>query len=108
MGDPKTQASQRRIMLSADTVQVLKNHLALQEQEEKHWKALKSQEEGLVFPSARGGFQLPSNLIKVFHKIIQLAGVPSTTCGTLQLLCWYNRRFPSKWGLKGWGTRMPA
>ncbi|WP_146891593.1 tyrosine-type recombinase/integrase, partial [Deinococcus cellulosilyticus] len=65
LGDPKTQASHRRITLSADTVQVLKSHLVLQKQEEKHWKDLLLEEESLLFPSTRGGFQLPSNLIKV-------------------------------------------
>ncbi|GGJ59571.1 tyrosine-type recombinase/integrase [Deinococcus roseus] len=76
LGDPKTHASYRRISLSADTVQVLKSHLVMQEQEEKHWKDLLLEEESLLFPSIRGGFQLPSNLIKVFHKLIGLAGVP--------------------------------
>lgn len=76
LSDPKTPASRRRVLLSPDTVTVLREHCTRQEAEKGRWKECSPPEEGLVFPSTVGRFQLPCTLVRIFHKLVVLAGVP--------------------------------
>lgn len=62
---PKTRTSFRRITLSPDTVSVLREYRKNQAADQK-----------LVFPSTHGTYMLPSNVVKIFGKLIQQAGVP--------------------------------
>lgn len=76
LNEPKTPASRRCILLSPDTVQVLKEHRVRQDTEQARWKDRSPLEVDLVFPSTVGRFQLPSILVKIFHHLIQQAGLP--------------------------------
>lgn len=76
LNEPKTPASRRRLLLAPETVAVLRQHRERQQAGKGRWKARSEQEEDLVFPSSVGRFQLPCTLVRLFHKLIILAGVP--------------------------------
>lgn len=77
LSEPKTAASRRRVLLSPDTLAVLREHRERQQGERRRWKPRGSQEEGLVFPSTVGRFQLPCTLVRLFHQLVGLAEVPN-------------------------------
>lgn len=76
LSEPKTPASRRRLLLAPETVAVLRQHRERQQAGKGRWKARSEQEEDLVFPSSVGRFQLPWTLVRLFHKLVTLAGVP--------------------------------
>lgn len=75
LSEPKTPSSCRCVLLSPDTVMVLRAHHVQQAHEQRQWKLCTPAETGLVFPSTVGRFQLPCTLVKIFHKLTKLAGV---------------------------------
>lgn len=77
-GPERTQdiCSRRRLLLAPETVTVLRKHREDQHVGQGRWKTRSEQEEDLVFPSSVGRFQLPCTLVRLFHKLIILAGVP--------------------------------
>ncbi|GGJ59171.1 tyrosine-type recombinase/integrase [Deinococcus roseus] len=76
LSDPKTLSSKRRIVLAEDTLQVLQDHRRMQKEAPSKKEPQQAGEEGLVFPSKRGTFQVPNNLLKIFKKLMVAAGVP--------------------------------
>ncbi|UBV44809.1 site-specific integrase (plasmid) [Deinococcus taeanensis] len=87
LNEPKTSASRRRILLSADTIDVLRAHQTRQGQELSRWKARSPIEMDLVFPSTVGRFQLPSILVKIFHRLVREAGLPDIRIHDLRHTC---------------------
>jgi integrase len=67
INEPKTATSKRKIFLSADCMEVLNTHRALQREQ--------LGEIEIVFPSLNGNYIHPRNLLRAFHKVIADAGV---------------------------------
>lgn len=73
--ETKTAKGRRQILLPQFVVQVLKQHRT--RQLELRLKAGQvCQERNLVFRNEKGGFLDPSNLLKMFHKLLAKAGLP--------------------------------
>jgi Phage integrase family len=74
-GEPKTEQSRRKIMLSSFVLQRLKEHHV--RQKEARLKAGTSWQDGnLVFCNRRGGFLHPDVLLRQFHKLLDEASLP--------------------------------
>ena len=73
VGKPKTESSIRSIKLGEDTITVLKEHKRYLEQEaiNDYWH-----DEGFVFPSSVGTAIDPSNLLKQFRELLEIAELP--------------------------------
>lgn len=71
---PKTEASQRSILLAPDSIEVLREHEALQ-QARRTAMGEQWQEQGLVFPSNVGTPYQPRNLQRSFDRLVRKAEV---------------------------------
>lgn len=89
---PKTKSSIRTLSLSDKLVQVLRQHQARQDKEQRAGGADWNRR-GLVFPSEAGTTIEPRNLIRQFKALLKKAGLPETirfhdlrhTCATLMI-----------------------
>jgi len=72
----KTNAGKRTITLGDQTLQKLREHMALQDDERKHPRREKWVEYDLIFPSITGTPMNQSNLYHSFKRLIQEAGLP--------------------------------
>ncbi len=73
VGKPKTESSIRSVKLGEDTITVLKEHKRYLEQEaiNDYWH-----DEGFIFPSSVGTALDPSNLLKQFRELLEIAELP--------------------------------
>ena len=74
--EPKSAAGRRVISLSKSTIEILQNHLEIQ-QAEKSSKADKWQEHGLIFPSSLGTPMEQAYLFRWFKNVLKEAGLPN-------------------------------
>lgn len=72
----KTNAGKRTITLGDQTLQKLREHMALQDDERKHPRREKWVDYDLIFPSITGTPMNQSNLYHSFKRLIQEAGLP--------------------------------
>lgn len=82
LGPPKY-GSRRTIHITSGAVRVLQEHLKEQERE-KEFRGDAWQERGLVFPSSVGTHLNPSNIRRVFDRLIEMTGVPKITLHDLR------------------------
>jgi integrase len=73
--DPKTKAGRRKVTLPDIVVEALKRHREGQE-EVKQKLGTRWRGKGLVFCNTVGGFWNPEKMTKVFHKVLDQAGLP--------------------------------
>jgi integrase len=75
IGSPKTRRSRRRITIGADSVELLRDHLAAQREHRlvmgAGWREL-----GLVFPGLDGRPQNPGTVSSRFKALVRAAGLP--------------------------------
>jgi integrase len=83
IGPPKTKRSRRRVKIGADTVQVLRDHLARQRE---HRVAMGAgwQDHGLVFPAVDGRPRNPVNVSSRFRRLVRKVGLPPVTLHALR------------------------
>jgi integrase len=73
--EPKTSSGRRKIRLSAETITMLKQHRAAQNEDRLRLGPI-WQGQDLIFPNERGGIIFPRNLGRAFAAIQRKAGVP--------------------------------
>ncbi len=74
--EPKTTRSRRSIALPAFAVDTLRQH-HIRQLEERLVAGSRWQEHGLVFPSTIGTPLEPRNLVRLYHQLLEGAGLPS-------------------------------
>ncbi|MFG3239828.1 tyrosine-type recombinase/integrase [Streptomyces sp. NPDC048157] len=73
--DPKTDAGARTIALDADTVEVLRQHRARQDEEREKWGTARV-ETGRVFTRENGELLHPANVTRRFIELYEEIGLP--------------------------------
>jgi integrase len=84
IGEPKTRRSRRRVKIGADTVQVLRDHLARQREHRLVMGAGWSDNDKLVFPGVDGRPRNPANVSRAFRKLVAKTGLPPVTLHALR------------------------
>lgn len=76
-GQVKTNSGRRTLHLGDATIESLRRHMALQDEERKHPKRVKWIENDLIFPAITGVPMGQSNLYHRFRDLIEEAGLPA-------------------------------
>jgi integrase len=82
-GEPKTRRSRRRVKIGADTIAVLRDHLARQ-RERRFAIADGWHDGGLVFPGIDGQPQNPSTVSRRFERFVRRTGLPAVSLHSLR------------------------
>ncbi|KMY43397.1 hypothetical protein AC622_03290 [Bacillus sp. FJAT-27916] len=82
--DLKTKKSKRQISISPYVVKVLTEHRQVQGREKSQFFGYR--EEGIVFPTNKGMYKDPNNILRTFNRYIEKAEVPKITIHDLRHL----------------------
>lgn len=84
--DPKNRSAHRKVVLPKAAVAALRAH-KVRQAEERLQKGARWQHHNLVFPNTLGALYDAGNMVKVFHKTLERAGLPRLNFHGLRHTC---------------------